>query len=77
MEVFLFTLVILIAGVCGWRIRNQAQCLKGAAKELQRYRSLANIMADAHHENNARLFAHAACHIIRMTGRWNDQESRP
>ena len=57
-------------------IAEQKKALSRERDELKRYRVLARVMADACRDRNTSHFAHAACHIIRMTGRWNNQEAR-
>ena len=57
-------------------IAEQKKARNREMDELKRYRVLASVMADACRDRNTSHFAHAACHIIRMTGRWSNQEAR-
>ena len=54
-------------------IAEQKKARSREMDELKRYRELARVMADACRDRNTSHFAHAACHIIRMTGRWNQE----
>ena len=76
MEFFLIALNVVAcilavyALVCAVLLRRE---YNAAQEELARFYNLANIMADARRDKNSSKFWHAACHIIRMTGRWDSQ----
>lgn len=76
MEFFLIGLNIIAcilavyALVCAVLLRREYNAVQD---ELTRFYNLANIMADARRDKNSSKFWHAACHIIRMTGRWDSQ----
>ena len=78
--IFLFILTIQAFAVLYMvylMIAEQKKARSREMDELKRYRVLANIMADARRDKNSSKFCHAACHIIRMTGRWDSQGVRP